>query len=143
MIDRSIFDLDARTAPCALARTRSKWAVAVAFDLLRAGGTARAAGGCVRPPPPNVLKYAQLFGPTPGYYAISVSYLRGARLPVSNGRWGRDLVAPGDFTYFQTLRPIARAGYSILIYHLDLEQSNALRRALDVPVLDPGVPPPS
>ncbi len=51
-------------------------------------------------------------GPQPGWYAVSVNYLRG----VSRGI-GRDL------RYFQRFTPVDRAGDSILIYHITAEEA--------------------
>jgi hypothetical protein len=53
-------------------------------------------------------------GPLPGWYAVSVNWL------VS-----RD----GEYEYFRELEPVGRAGYSIYIYHVTLDDANALRRA--------------
>ncbi len=51
-------------------------------------------------------------GPQPGWYAVSVNYIRGVTRGI-----GRDL------RYFQEFTPVARAGYSILIYHISPEQA--------------------
>jgi hypothetical protein len=59
-------------------------------------------------------------GPLPGWYAVSVNWL------VS-----RD----GEYDYFRELEPVGRAGYSIYIYHLTLEEANALRRQYGLPEL--------
>jgi 4-amino-4-deoxy-L-arabinose transferase-like glycosyltransferase len=53
-------------------------------------------------------------GPVPGWYAISATFLRSG--------YGR------DFSYLLKYRPVATAGYSIYIYHLDLAEANAIRR---------------
>jgi hypothetical protein len=65
-------------------------------------------------------------GPLPGWYAVSVNWL------VS-----RD----GEYDYFRELEPVGRAGYSIYIYHLTLDDANALRRQYGLPEL-PDVSPP-
>jgi hypothetical protein len=54
-------------------------------------------------------------GPLPGWYAISVNHLRDWR---------------GEYAYFLKLEPTAYAGYSIHIYHISLDQANAIRRRL-------------
>lgn len=78
---------------------------------------------------------AAAVGPLPGYYAISVNYLRGSRFAAPNGRGGMtNLPGPNAFAYFRRFRPIARAGYSIFIYHIDREGANTVRRDLG---LDP------
>jgi hypothetical protein len=53
--------------------------------------------------------------PQPGWYALSVNHL-----------YDRS----GQYRYFLSFEPVARAGYSIWIYHLtqeDVEQYNARR----------------
>jgi 4-amino-4-deoxy-L-arabinose transferase-like glycosyltransferase len=69
-------------------------------------------------------------GPLPGWYAISVSLLRGYRYPVANGRGGMEYLDEPYFTYFQQCAPVARVGYSILIYHLEIEECNRVRAEL-------------
>jgi hypothetical protein len=92
------------------------------------------------PPGPNGLftkdrDYQAAFGPQPGYYAISVSYLRGSTFPVPDGNGGFRRVSRGDYEYFRRFRPIAKAGYSILIYHITPAQAAAERRRLGRPPL--------
>lgn len=60
----------------------------------------------------------QKFAPPPGYYAVSVNLLHGDVLPIPDGRGGFLPILPHDFEYFRSQRPIARAGYSILIYYV-------------------------
>jgi hypothetical protein len=55
----------------------------------------------------------------PGYYAISVNYLRDHRLVAAHNGHGRRVpVPPNAFAYLRRLEPIGRAGYSILIFHI-------------------------
>jgi hypothetical protein len=54
-------------------------------------------------------------GPRPGWYAVSVHWLRDP-----NQGYG----------YFLGFRPVAMAGYSIYIYHLSLDDANRARRDL-------------
>ncbi len=54
----------------------------------------------------------------PGWYAVSVNFLRGYRIPLSDGTGGTEYPGPEAFTYFQHLTPVARAGYSIYVYHV-------------------------
>lgn len=44
----------------------------------------------------------------PGWYAVSVNYIRGYLWSAPHGTWTR----------FQELPPVARAGYSVYIYHV-------------------------
>jgi len=55
--------------------------------------------------------------PRPGWHAISVNEIH------ADG---------GGYLYFLQLRPVASAGYSILIYHVTLEEARRLRRQLGV-----------
>jgi hypothetical protein len=59
-------------------------------------------------------------GPQPGWYAVSVNWL---------------VTRDGEYAYFRELKPVGRAGYSIYIYHLTLEDANALRRQYGLPEL--------
>ncbi len=74
-------------------------------------------------------------GPLPGWYAISVNFLRGHRDPVPTGDGQRIKVEDSYFAYFLHFRPVAMAGYSIYIYHLTLSDVNPVRRELGLPEL--------
>jgi hypothetical protein len=76
------------------------------------------------------------FGPRPGWYAVSVTILRGYRYSLPDGKGGRFYTANADFTYFQRFEPVAMAGYSIYIYHVTLEDANRVRRELGLPELN-------
>jgi hypothetical protein len=67
-------------------------------------------------------------GPHPGWYAVSVNYLYGYGVGGSRQR-------SSAYEYFQGLTPVAYAGYSIYIYHLDLAEANRLRREMGLPLL--------
>ncbi len=69
----------------------------------------------------------QTIGPQPGWFAVSINDLAGYR---------HFNVSREEFAYFRKLRPIASAGYSIYIYHVTLEEANALRRELGLPELE-------
>lgn len=92
-------------------------------------------------PNPNGLfeddrAYRGKFGPFPGYYAISVSYLHGGFGAIPNGKGGwKMLMDDHEFDYFNRFRPIGRAGYSIYLYHITKEQAEAARRELGLPPL--------
>ncbi|HEX2974134.1 MAG TPA: glycosyltransferase family 39 protein [Tepidisphaeraceae bacterium] len=58
--------------------------------------------------------------PRPGWYAISVNHLH---------RLGH------DFDYFLEFKPVAMVGYSIYIYHINLDEANRVRRKLRLPEL--------
>ena len=59
-------------------------------------------------------------GPEPGWYAISVNELH---------------VRRRSYAYFLEFQPVARAGYSIVIYHITSDQANDVRRKLGLPTL--------
>ena len=71
-------------------------------------------------------------GPLPGWYAIDMNHLHGAKLSADDGQGGRQWVSRGgyDLTYFQHFEPVAMAGYSIHIYHITLDEANRVRREL-------------
>jgi len=58
------------------------------------------------------------FGPKPGWYAVSVHRIHGPQ-----------------HDYFLRFEPVATVGYSIYIYHVTVDQSNRVRRELDLPQL--------
>lgn len=75
-------------------------------------------------------------GPLPGWYAVSATLLQGCRFSVFDGDGGRAFVDDGDFTYFQHFAPVATAGYSIFIYHLEPAAVDRVRRKLGLQELD-------
>jgi hypothetical protein len=83
-------------------------------------------------------------GPRPGYHAISVNYLRGfSGFPPPDGAGGYANLPPNAFVYFHHFRPIAKAGYSIFIYHVTLQDANRVRALYGLPLLtEPHEPPP-
>jgi hypothetical protein len=85
---------------------------------------------------PDMEKWASGFGPKPGRYAVSVSYVYGATYPVGDGHWGRRKVIPGDFAYFREVEPIAIVGSSIYVYDITPEQADRMRAARGMPPVD-------
>lgn len=79
---------------------------------------------CKRPPggPQPDVHYADreadAVGPLPGWYAMSIHRIHDAT---------------ENYLYFLRLRPLARAGYSIYIYHITLDEANRVRRELGLP----------
>jgi hypothetical protein len=63
-------------------------------------------------------------GPHPGYFALDLFSLN-----------------MGPFEYFKLFKPVAKAGYSIFIYRIDLTEANLARQQLGLPLLtdDPKV----
>jgi len=70
----------------------------------------------------------ELLGPQPGWFAVSINHLYGYRHLESDRP---------KYTYFQRLKPVARAGYTIVVYYLTLDEANRLRADLG---LDPIIP---
>ncbi len=95
-------------------------------------------------PPPGVTAgpsrdsdAGECLGPQPGWYAVSVNFVRGFEFscPDGQGRFHPNHIRA--FDYFQFFTPVARAGYSILIYHITADEANAVRRRLgleEIPV---------
>lgn len=69
-------------------------------------------------------------GPLPGWYAVSVSTLQGLHFPLYAGDGTRRFIGENGYAYFQEFKPVARAGYSIYIYHLGADDVNSVRRRL-------------
>lgn len=69
---------------------------------------------------------------TPGLYAVSANYVMGYPY-----RWvykGRVFDSPENaYAYFQSLTPVAKAGYSIWLYELSAEDCARLNRELGLP----------
>lgn len=74
-------------------------------------------------------------GPIPGYYALDVNFVRGSTFIAADNRGQFHHVASHEFEYFQHFQPIAKAGYSIFIYHITLEDANRFRREWGLPLL--------
>jgi hypothetical protein len=73
------------------------------------------------------------WGPRPGWYAVSVTILRGYHYPIPNGSGGLSPVNGPAYAYFLRFHPVARAGYSIYVYHLTEDDCNCVRRDLGFP----------
>lgn len=76
-----------------------------------------------------------LLGPRPGWYAISVSILQGYHFPLSDGKGGMEFIEGECYAYFHRFRPVAMAGYSIRIYHLQPDECNRVRLEMGLPAL--------
>ncbi|HJT75786.1 MAG TPA: glycosyltransferase family 39 protein [Gemmataceae bacterium] len=63
-------------------------------------------------------------GPRPGWYAVSVHFVYGGNRPPDPDWPNR------DYLYFQHCIPVARAGYSIWIYHLTPQEADRVRRLI-------------
>jgi 4-amino-4-deoxy-L-arabinose transferase-like glycosyltransferase len=74
---------------------------------------------------------AKAFDLPPGWYAVSVSLLRGLTFGIPDGKGEWPFLEHHDsFAYFRPLRPVARAGYGIYIYRLTDEDVDRARCSL-------------
>lgn len=70
-------------------------------------------------------------GPQPGWHAVSVSLQQGFTWhDVPDGAGGYEVVRRGELAYFQKFTPVARAGYSILIFHITPDDAERVRAEL-------------
>lgn len=76
------------------------------------------------------------YGPQPGWFAISVNYLRGYQIPCFDGRGGEFGIGGPDFAYFLHFQPVAVAGRSIYIYHITPEEADRVRTQLGLRLLN-------
>jgi hypothetical protein len=89
------------------------------------------------PPWPPAAELADRGGPQPGWFAVSTNFLIGHRHPMYDGLGTRVAIPDPSFEYFKRFRPVAKAGYSIWIYHISLEEANAVRAEYGLPPLPP------
>ena len=85
----------------------------IEFDLPPKGETS---------PEESIGPHAQEIGPRRGWYAVSVTMMRGYSYSIPDGQGGQHWFPLNSFVYFQHFRPIARAGWSIYIYHIEPEE---------------------
>jgi hypothetical protein len=83
----------------------------------------------------------ECLGPKPGWFAVSVTMLRGYEFSLADGQGGMHRPQRGSYTYFQRFEPAATAGYSIFIYHIGEEECNRVRADLGLPPLQPAEQP--
>jgi hypothetical protein len=88
--------------------------------------------------PGDLSEDVSQMGPRPGYYAISVNFLRGRDFHAWNGRGAWERIPKNAFSYFRRFKPIARAGYSIYIYHVTVAEAEAAWGEMGMPPLTPG-----
>jgi 4-amino-4-deoxy-L-arabinose transferase-like glycosyltransferase len=102
----------------------------------------RVAGIEFTPPPPGPTRPgdtskpdAQEEGPHPGWFAVSMTMLRGYEYSIHDGRGGLHGSPLNNYTYFQRFQPVGRAGWSIYIYHITPQKCAQERRKMDLPAL--------
>jgi 4-amino-4-deoxy-L-arabinose transferase-like glycosyltransferase len=73
-------------------------------------------------------------GPHPGWYAVSIAFSRGDKtlLAPHQPSGHQQMLA---FEYFRYFQPVAQAGYSVLIYHITMDEANGVRDQLGLPLL--------
>jgi hypothetical protein len=73
-----------------------------------------------------VLDSPKEFVPPPGWYAIDANFLQGTHWPAATGEgtWRDISTTPPNYEYFRRLNPVAMAGYSISIYHVEAADEN-------------------
>ena len=72
--------------------------------------------------PPVRLEASVLVPPlSPGWYAISVNFLRGYPYRSYDGNGRQQWLPAHGLSQFQRLRPVSMAGYSIYIFHITAE----------------------
>lgn len=79
-------------------------------------------------------------GPVPGYHCLSVNFVQGMPFRAFDGAGRRAGVRHDDYSYFRHFEPVAKAGYSIFIYHLTAEEVNRVRGLYGLPPLPPPAP---
>ena len=75
-------------------------------------------------------------GPQSGWYAISETLLAGDLMPVPDSEGTFRYFGEPVFAYLKSVKPIAKAGNGIAIFHLTEEEANQLRRQLNLPELN-------
>jgi hypothetical protein len=98
----------------------------IEFSLPPAGITAK---------PPSFSTDLEQPGPQPGWFAVSATLLRGSGYLLADGKGGLPHREFGSYTYFLRFRPVATAGYSIFIYHIDRDECDRVRAELGLPPL--------
>ena len=92
------------------------------------------------PLPNDILQRPQAaqlsLGPQPGWYAISRTVLAGDLMPTPDAEGQFRYFGHPVFDYLKHCQPIATAGHSIALYHLDRQQTNSLRTKLGLPPLE-------
>ncbi|MBW3538641.1 MAG: glycosyltransferase family 39 protein [Planctomycetes bacterium] len=84
---------------------------------------------------PSLLAPQPPAGPHPGWHAASINTIHGHGWPIPDGQGRRVGVSRSDYGYFLEFEPVARAGYSIFIYHITLDEANRVRREFELPEL--------
>ncbi len=75
------------------------------------------------------------YGPRPGWHAVSVNLVVGLPFWTTDENGESRPTKEDEFGYFRLFDPVAKAGYSIFIYHITQDQANEARKKLGLPEL--------
>jgi hypothetical protein len=75
-------------------------------------------------------------GPLPGWFAISQNHLVGEPHKSFFGRPSEAYDADPSRSYFKRFKPVGSIGYSMLLYHVSVDEANALRKEFGLSPLD-------
>jgi hypothetical protein len=87
------------------------------------------------PPDPN-HDTKKTTGPLPGWFAISQNHLVGEPHKSFFGRPSEAYHADPSRSYFKRFKPVGSIGYSMLLYHVSLDEANAVRKEFGLSPLD-------
>ncbi len=76
------------------------------------------------------------FGPRAGTFAVSVHFIQGGAFLAPDGQGRLKMVPREGLSYFRQFQPIARAGYTLWIYHITAEEANEVRQRFGWPLLN-------
>jgi hypothetical protein len=82
------------------------------------------------PGPPGRDVSAGSLGPRPGFYAVSANFIHGLVYSAADGTGGQRAIPFHAYEYFSFFKPMAKAGYSIFIYHISLAEADRVRRRI-------------
>jgi hypothetical protein len=69
--------------------------------------------------PPALKELRGMGGIPPGWYAVSVNFVQGRPHTIRDANGAIRAVGPMEFGYFQSMKPVARIGWSINVYRVE------------------------
>jgi 4-amino-4-deoxy-L-arabinose transferase-like glycosyltransferase len=91
--------------------------------------------GPTRPPAELSPEDAARLGPRPGWFILSVSYLRGKLGTFAGDDDTQITINHDSYRYFLEFNPVARVGYSVYIYHITPAEAESFRSRMGLPPL--------